>query len=315
ALAGRAAGRALPKLAAQLRRRAPVGRAEEPAVVLGAGEAPPARDREDRLLAQRGVEEVAAGALEPLLADPLADAHALALEQLVEVAGGDEAGAGDRLRAESGIAEVLLDEELDVAEDLVARPEDAPGRAAAPTGVQPDGEVERALGQRGRVAGADRAVLEAVRELADEAGRDARQAFAARDPDGGEAADPVRVVAEQLPRDLQHDRLERPVRARDHGLRGLVAHQVARPHLRRTALLRDLQPPAHHDREVETLGIAGRDRVRAPAHRVRRGGDPEAGDRPELVAPEPAREPLPCAGPDRERVVGVPRRLRPVRDP
>ena len=82
-------------LAPEVARRATVRRTEEPAEVLRARQAPPARDRQDRLVVELGIEQVPPAALEPRLPDPAADTRALRLEQLVQVPGRDEARPRD----------------------------------------------------------------------------------------------------------------------------------------------------------------------------------------------------------------------------
>src|SRR5262245_46513250 len=138
-------------LASEVARRASVRRAEETAEVLRPRQAPPAGDRQDRLVVQRRVEQIAPAALEPGLPDPAADARALRLEQLVQVPRRDEARAGDPVRIELRVAQVRLDERLDVQQDLGtgAKPRRllCPGRA----GVERTYEVDHALDRVRRV--------------------------------------------------------------------------------------------------------------------------------------------------------------------
>ena len=110
------------RLAAQLARRAAVGRPEDTAEMLRAGEPPTRRDRQDRLMRERGIHQIAPAAVEASRTDPAAHARPLRLEELVEVPPGDEARPRDLLRREVGISEVRLDERLDREQDLGARP-------------------------------------------------------------------------------------------------------------------------------------------------------------------------------------------------
>src|SRR5262249_61400210 len=113
---GSGGGRGPPVVA----RGATVRGPEESTEVLRAGEAPPARDLPDRLAAEVRVGEVAAATVEPGNTDPVADAHPLRLEQLVQVPLRDEARARDLVRPEPRVAEVLLDVRPDVEQDLRA---------------------------------------------------------------------------------------------------------------------------------------------------------------------------------------------------
>src|SRR5262249_44877503 len=97
---------------------APVLRAEEAAEMLRPGKAPATRDRENRLAAVGGIDQVAAAALQPRGADPAAHGRPLGLEQLVEIARRDEHCSCDLLGAECRIAEMRLDVRLDAEQDL-----------------------------------------------------------------------------------------------------------------------------------------------------------------------------------------------------
>ena len=77
---------------------------------------------------------------------------------------------------------------------------------------------------------------------------------------------------------------------------GLVADHVPDPGDTGPTLLGRVDLPAQDDREVQTLRVAGGDRAGRAHHRVRRGGDPEEAERPELVAPHPRPELAPWPG-------------------
>ena len=80
AVLGRAVGRCSAYFGAQLARRAAVGGAERAREVRRVRERPAAGDDRDRLVRERGVEQVAAAGLEAAVADPLRDADVLGRE-------------------------------------------------------------------------------------------------------------------------------------------------------------------------------------------------------------------------------------------
>jgi hypothetical protein len=79
------------------------------------------RNREDRLMVERGIEQVTPATLETRCADPAANARPFALEQLVEIPRRDEVRVSDPLRIKIGIAEIRLDERLDLEQEVSAR--------------------------------------------------------------------------------------------------------------------------------------------------------------------------------------------------
>src|SRR5436190_6982114 len=186
------------RFAPELARRAAVGRAEEPAEVLRARQAPATGDREDRLVAERRVEEVAAAVVQARGPDPPAHARALGLEELVQVARRDEARTRDLVGIEVRVAEVRLDEGLRVEQDL--RPRAWPRRrlGAGRRGVQATDEVEHAVHRVRHLLRRDRPVLQTRGEAPEERDRRTRKPLGARDPDRGQAADLRLLPPEQV---------------------------------------------------------------------------------------------------------------------
>ena len=72
-------------------------------------------------MVERGIEQVTPATFEPRCADPAANARPLALEQLVEIPRRDEVRMSDPLRIKIRIAEIRLDERLDLEQELRAR--------------------------------------------------------------------------------------------------------------------------------------------------------------------------------------------------
>src|SRR5262249_37650881 len=151
-----------------------------------------------RLVAECGIAEIAAAALEASRPNPLADARAFGLEELVEIAGGDEARTRYLFRVEVGVAEVRLDERLDVEQDLCARAK-TNGRRRRP-GVQTANEIEDARDGVRNVIVLQSPVVELRGEAREERPRRARQPLAAGDLHGGHAGDLLRLRAQQMPR-------------------------------------------------------------------------------------------------------------------
>src|SRR5262245_1339646 len=158
-------------------------RAEDAAEVLRTRKAPVSCDRQDRLVPERRIGEVALAPLEPCCSDPLADARAFGLEELVEVSRRDEARTRDLLRVEARVAEVRLDVRLDGEQDLRARTQ--PRGRVRGTGprVQAADEVEDALDRVRDVIRRHRPGVELRGEPRDERRGRARQAVPARDLD------------------------------------------------------------------------------------------------------------------------------------
>ena len=204
------------RLAPELPGRAPVGRPEQAAEVLRPGQAPARRDREDRLVRKRGIEQVEPAVIEPGRADPAADARPLRLEELVEIPPGDEARPRDLFRVQLGISEVRLDERLDGEEDLGPRPECSRFAGRGRDAVEASDQVDHALDDPRLVARLDRAVLERDGQLRQQPRSRPAEPGLARDRHGGEAVDVRGVRAQQRPRHPNDDRLE-----------GLAAQRIA----------------------------------------------------------------------------------------
>src|SRR5215213_5350186 len=254
-----------------LARRMPVGGAEHAAEVRRVRQPPARGDAEDRLVAQQRIAQVAAAALDALVADPLRHTEALALEQPVQVARGDVVRARDLLRAQAGRGQVLVDVGLDAREQHRVRRRFLDAHAL---GEHPPDEVEHAV-HDARVLRPHAPAVQPVDEPGEERAGEARQARVARDAGRGERAHRGGAAAQQVAREREQDELDRPLGMQRERPRGLVAAQVAGADPRLPAVLLDDAGAADLEREVERLRVADRDPVLRSQHVGGVGDDPD----------------------------------------
>ena len=256
-------------VAPELARRAAVGRAEQAAEVRRAGQPPAARDRRDRLVGERRIEQVAAAAIKPRGADEVAHAEPFALEHPVQVARRDEARTGDLLGVQARIAQVAR--RCRPGRGAAARPSTAAARTAA---TRRDRRTAGAPGRsRARPARCRRA--RCCRRRARSAAPQKNRAASRGRP--GRPGSVTAVRRETLPaclpsvafgslQDEQVERLRRRGRSPAARCHSRSCRRASAPRSR--CCCAPSSWPRSSEREVQALGVAGGDVRRRAAHRV-----------------------------------------------